>query len=79
MPMTPDQKTLLTTVLVEFLQLRNPITFMNLGSVLDAMKAATPEAATVKAAAITQWLKSDPRARMVIDEAYRSLYGKAPG
>lgn len=79
MALTPDQQKLLVNVLVEFLQLRNPITFMNLGSVLDAMKAATPEAAKIKTAAVTAWLRADPRAKVIIDEAYRALYGNTPG
>lgn len=79
MALTPDQQKLLVNVLVEFLQLRNPITFMNLGSVLEAMREATPEGAKVKAAAITAWLRADPRARLVVEQAYQSLYGKAPG
>jgi hypothetical protein len=79
MALTPDQRVLLQGVLAEFLQLRNPITFMNLGQVLDAMKAAVPEAQVIKAAAITQWLKNDPRAKLVIEEAYRQLYGTSPG
>lgn len=79
MALTPDQAKLLVHTLSEFLQLRNPITMFNLGSVLDAMKAAAPDAAKVKAAAVTEWLRNDPRARLVIDEAYRSLYGTSPG
>jgi hypothetical protein len=79
MPLSPDQRVLLQGVLAEFLQLRNPITIFNLGTVLEAMKAAVPEAQAVKAAAITQWLRNDPRAKIVIEEAYRTLYGASPG
>lgn len=79
MPLSPDQRVLLQGVLAEFLQFRNPITIFNLGQVLDAMKAAAPEAHAVKAAAIMQWLRADPRAKLVIEEAYRTLYGTSPG